>query len=215
MRLHTTSLGLAILVVFLCSLVDGRSELFDEQNGADTVVAEPLPDLLQPKRAPEIQALGHCYGPVTALGADWIEVGPGWEGPRDVTKKQPEDNKKARRLSVAGTLAGGDPDGIGREFTYRLSDLKVGDVVFADTCGARDGAEYCLTIIIRRRPGGKIPPLPADDLGVGFHLRYQAEQDWEEKGIPIPRKYLDKDGRQRWTKPPYPPVAPMPRPANP
>ena len=49
----------------------------------------------------------------------------------------------------------------------------------------------------------------------GRHLRNQAYQDWEEKGIPIPRKYLDPDGRAPWTNPPYPPVAPQPREAKP
>src|SRR5688572_14161708 len=89
-----------------------------------------------------------------------------------------------------------------------------------------------------------------------WHRVMQMEQDWEEKGIPIPAKHLIhgpvgtvclvaqagglcsfrrtglrpvppnpkrtlptgpcmRDGRYPWTNPPYPPVAPEPRPAKP
>jgi hypothetical protein len=42
--------------------------------------------------------------------------------------------------------------------------------------------------------------------------RDQAEQDWEEKRIPIPARYCGRDGTCPWTNPPYPlPVAPAPR----
>jgi hypothetical protein len=81
---------------------------------------------------------------------------------------------------------------------------------------SRDGEEWPDEITIRRRPGGKIPPFYGDPFvatspELAFHLSYQAEQDWEEKGVPIPAKYLP-NGRAWWTNPPYPPVAPLPRP---
>jgi hypothetical protein len=75
-----------------------------------------------------------------------------------------------------------------------------------------------LEIIIERRLGGKIPPIPDDPFPqFGIHLRNQAYQDWEEKRIPIPDEYLDKWGQAPWTNPPYlPPMrAPMPREAKP
>jgi hypothetical protein len=127
-----------------------------------------------------------------------------------------KESEKPKRISATGTRPSGDPKAPGRADTYRVCDVKVGDVVSLDTAITFDGEERLTRISILRRPKGKIPPEPGelfpDRLGV--HLQNQAYQDWEEKGVPIPKKYLSK-GRAPWTNPPYPPVAPMPRAAKP
>jgi hypothetical protein len=155
-------------------------------------------------------------GKVADVGPDWVELAAGWEafGP-DVNQK---GNDKSKRISAAGTKPGGDPDGPEFVFdTHLIADIKVGDVVSVYVGVLRDGREWATEIHIRRRPGGKIPPTPPDKFGLHSDLveRFQAHQDWEEKGTPIPVKFLDKNDRAPWTNPPYPPVAPMPRAAKP
>jgi hypothetical protein len=179
--------------------------------------------LIQPRPKRVIHAQGGYRGVVTATGPDWVELGPGWTGTQDDRKQEQADNKKPKRISAARTPAGGDPEGAEDVITafqgntHLVADLEVGDVVDVITHSAPDGEEWTAAIIIFRRPGGKIPPMPADAAGFrsGTPERNQAEQDWEEKGIPIPKKFLNPQGRAPWTNPPYPPVAPAPRPAPP
>jgi hypothetical protein len=175
---------------------------------------DPPEELIQPKPKPQrkLDNEGPMYsGVVKDIGVDWLELAAGWDGSQ--TEGQPKkeyDNKKPKRFSVSGTNVGGDENGVRFSgFRYRLSDLKVGDdiTVFSGICGKE---ELGVGLLIHRRPGGKIPPDSS-----GMYKRYQAEQDWEEKGIPIPAKYLDSKGRAPWTNPPYPPVAPQPREVKP
>jgi hypothetical protein len=159
-------------------------------------------------------------GVVSAVGPDWVELAAGWEG-GTVFDENRLDKVNSRRISAAGTLPAGDPKGPGWSSwtpTHLLTELKVGDRVHVRVGAFRDGREWALEVHIIRRSGGKIPPMH----GEAFpefreptrHLEYQAYQDWEEKGIPIPWKYrLHPEGRAPWTNPPYPPVAPLPRPA--
>jgi hypothetical protein len=93
-----------------------------------------------------------------------------------------------------------------------LTDLQVGDVVYVYTEFNRGGDEWTTEIVISRRPGGRIPPQSLTDWGSPSlaQEQNQAEQDWEERGIPIPQRFLSS-GRAPWTNPPYPPVAPEPR----
>jgi hypothetical protein len=164
-------------------------------------------------------------GVVSAIGPDWVEIGAGWRGTVEVDEdsgrkwvRENGDTKKSKRISVAGTKPGGDPDGEGRGLTYQLTDLKVGDGVFIESAEGQDGTEWTVAIEIKRRPGGKIPAMRDDPFPhLGLHLRYQGYQDWEEKRIPIPDQYLDPYGQAPWTNPPYlPPMrAPMPREAKP
>jgi hypothetical protein len=185
----------------------------------ERVRAEAPAELIQKKPRP-VPHTHTCYGGVVvALGADWVEIGAGWSGPRSREMEPDFDNSKPVRLSTAGTRPGGDtgePERGGSR-THLLSDLKIGDRVHVEAGTTREGEQFCITIIIERRPGGRIPPQfgdPWKQEPYAFHLSDQAYQDWEEKGVPIPAKYLDPDGRAPWTNPPYPPVAPMPRPAN-
>jgi hypothetical protein len=179
-------------------------------------VGKPGAEPRQPNAHRKAVQLNDYSGVVSDIGPDWLELRPGWE-PSELGKKKPYNNKKPKRVSALGTVVGGNPQGEGRGTTYRLTDLKVGDIVSVETGITREGEEYCLQILINRRPGGIIPPEPGERFPdrYGIHIRNQAEQDWEEKGIPIPKKYLDPNGRTPWTNPPYPPVAPMPRAAKP
>jgi hypothetical protein len=205
-------LGLGIVLVG-CNIPTGGNN--SRETSEEDI--QPPNELLQPKPKRIQHKYGGYSGIVGTVGSDWVELRTGWEGVIEEGKKPTWDNTKTKRLTASGTRPGGDPNGDGKRMTYRLSDLKVGDVVDIETGVSRDGEEWTTEIKIVRRPGGKIPPVP----GEGFpglentHLRYQAEQDWEEKGIPIPKKYLNKDGRYPWTNPPYPPEAPMPREAKP
>lgn len=156
-------------------------------------------------------------GGVTAVGPDWLELGAGWQGSVTTDRagrpivRENGDTNRPKRISTVGTIPGGDPNGVGQAYTHWLPDLKVGDIVFVRTHEGRNGDEWTTEVRIARRPGGKIPPLRISEPDPTWHPSNQAEQDWEEKGTPIPSKYLDKNGRAPWTNPPYPPVAPLPR----
>ena len=186
---------------------------------ASTTDGADPPAKAAPKPNPnDFYTLGGFGGKVTKVGKDWFEIAPGWEGHLGGRKKQNEGNDQPIVVFTVGTRVGGAPlqAGVPNVDTYLLTDLKVGDIVSVDTSVTRAGQQFAVALIIRRRPGGKIPMLPPNQFGEPSFIsgRNQAEQDWEEKGVPIPKKYLDH-GRYPWTNPPYPPVAPMPREAKP
>jgi len=114
----------------------------------------------------------------------------------------------AKMFPVSGPLAKGKhpAEDLGFGYTYRLSDVCVGDKV-AIFCSVTDGV--CTHICINRRPGGKIPPAPGEpaDIVFKYHELVQTRQDWEEKGTPIPGKY-HPGGNVKG-------IAPMPREAIP
>jgi hypothetical protein len=201
-------LGCAVLLALAlgCGLSDSTAPVNDQ-------VGDPPPAVSRLQKS-EIQSMGGYTGVVSAVGPDWFELAGGWHGQSEMRVKQPEDNSKPKRILTTGTKPGGDPTGEGDQQTHLGSDLRVGDVVRLWTYKTQDGSEWSKEITITRRPGGQIPSQWGDPF-IGsehaFHLRDQAEQDWEEKGIPIPAKYLDQRGQAPWTNPPYPPVAPMPR----
>ena len=99
-----------------------------------------------------------------------------------------------RTFQAVGSLAqGGYPrDGLPR-YQYRLSDVKVGDKVSFDWRRI-NGVYQTHYICIFRRPGGRVPPSPAEkqDEKDPWHDRCNAFQDLEEKGIPLPEKYRPK-----------------------
>ena len=176
-------------------------------------------DLVQPEpeKAPlQLQTSGMYGGKVTSVGPDWVELGGGWEGWKVDQERQ--DTTRPKRISAAGTFPAGVRNGPGESWnTHWLADVRVGDRVGVFVGRLRDGREWMTAIHIERRPGGIIPQMPPDHLGwrPSPPGDYQAEQDWEEKGIPIPKEHLRSDGRAPWTNPPYPPVAPQPRPVKP
>jgi hypothetical protein len=180
-------------------------------------VTDPPADVVPPKPRPHRQAedTGYLRGVVAVVGPDWFELAARWEG-GGTRRVNLGDTTKSRRVSAAGTMLGGDPagdrNGVDRHW---VSDLKVGDVVAVGVHIGRDGSEWPVELFITRRPGGKIPPMHETNPGPSTgHLGFQALQDWEEKGIPIPSEYRGPDGRVPWTNPPYPPVAPAPREAK-
>ena len=207
----TLTTGASIAALGCSVIVPGA----EQPPAEDAFVTDPPAELIQPRPQRVRCDTGYYRGIVTAVGPDWLELGVGWEG-QTVRKKQ-LDFKKPRRLSAAGTKAGGVPQGEGDPTTHRLTDLKIGDVVVVAGDISRSGEEWITEIEISRRPGGKIPPMPPDQFGGHTSIveANQAEQDWEEKGVPIPKKFLDPQSRAPWTNPPYPPVAPEPRPAKP
>ncbi|MBX9580932.1 MAG: hypothetical protein K2X87_11540 [Gemmataceae bacterium] len=77
--------------------------------------------------------------------------------------------------------------------SYRLADLQVGDEVVLELEG--EGPEGVVRAVrIDRRPGGRVPPAPANEPGDprAWHLQANAYQDWEERGIPLP-DHLDPE----------------------
>lgn len=177
---------------------------------------QPPDELVKPKpRRGAAQSVIAFRGIVRDIGGDWVELAAGWKrvSAQDEIENPKDKTKEPKRISAAGTTVGGDQDGVGYA-TYRLADLKAGDQLFLFTAVSRDGEEFTVQIVIERRPGGRIPRLPGGPFpeveGERHHL-YQAHQDWEEKGIPIPARYLPPSGRVPWVNPPYPPVAPPPR----
>lgn len=197
-----------------------------------------------PVAAPQLQATRapsrvHSFqGTVMRLDSDWFEVAPHWtqidanvwsQDGKTLLRKTEYDNSKSKRISVIKSRVGGDHNcepflpGCVIEMTHRISDLQVGDVVSFVTGITREGDEWPYQLTIHRRFGGIIPPMYGD-LAVGtpdaYHVRFQAEQDWEEKGVPIPKQHLNEDGfywNNSGINPPYRllPTAPPPRPVKP
>jgi hypothetical protein len=123
-----------------------------------------------------------------------------------------------RLLNPTPAVMGAGPPMTNEETnTYELADIRVGDIVDV-VYVPRNGQNVCYMILIYRRPGGQIPPLKSD-LPRGnipgsnnpWHERVQAYQDWEEKRIPIPDKYLPPGELSV----PFPTVAPKPREVKP
>lgn len=172
-------------------------------------------------------------GMVSAVGPGWVEYASGWrltnseawrengDGSRTLLQRESYDNTRPKRIVTTGTRPGGDYDCEQNQFgvpdeNHFAGDVRIGDQVEICAGASHEGEEWTMHLRILRRPGGTIPPLVGEaPHGHAGRLGDQAEQDWEEKGIPIPKQYLDKDSRAPWTNPPYPPVAPMPRPAKP
>jgi hypothetical protein len=97
-----------------------------------------------------------------------------------------------RKFRVSEALAAGRYGGQSESQAYRLTDVRVGDEVDLEL-ERLDGVWECTSIRIRRRPGGRIPP-SREATSIQFpelawHERMNAEQDWEEKGIPVPNKF--------------------------
>jgi hypothetical protein len=176
------------------------------------------PDQPPPVQKFAFQSTGGYTGKVKNVGKNWVEIEAGWiewvAQDRFGNPLSPNENKntKSKQLSAEGTILGGIADGPGDKPTYLLNDVRTGDVVSITTATTRKGDEFTLSIIIERRPGGRIPRLSGEVFNESsgeLHLRYQAYQDWEEKGTPIPQRFLSA-GRCVATSPPYPPVAPQP-----
>jgi hypothetical protein len=126
-------------------------------------------------------------------------------------------DQPARRFPVRGPLAaGGYPEKELPGNTYRLADLAVGDRVGV-TGKLLGEAAFAESLSIHRRPGGRVPPAPADLAKAPplnqpyYHEMQNAEQDWEDHGIPLPKGYHEF---QRWVHPAPPPREVVPKPSG-
>jgi hypothetical protein len=118
---------------------------------------------------------------------------------------------KPKRFPVSATLAAGkvpkeptpipgrrDPYLVAASMMYRLTDVKVGDRVDIEY-SIIDGVVTCDHICIKKRPGGRVPPLPEEAealrggkprpsgiprLYIPYHEYMNAYWDLEDKGIP-------------------------------
>ncbi|MBX9585278.1 MAG: hypothetical protein K2X87_33650 [Gemmataceae bacterium] len=106
----------------------------------------------------------------------------------------------------------------GYAYSYRLPDLQVGDVV-SMTCYRLKGEVVCDTICIHRRPGGVVPPEPGlsyRNISRPWHEWANAYQALEEKGTPLPFKFLSAEEQLERTAPPPrevgPPSVPLAKP---
>lgn len=167
-------------------------------------------------------------GTVTAVDRSSITIAVGaqliWSHPRPGEDPIPcafpriiPGSREPRRFMASAPLALGGIAyrWLGDSRGYRLSDVRVGDVVLLDSYRI-NGVDMCRNIEISRRPGGRIPPVPGEraDGYIPYHIRRQAVLDWGEKGIPIPEKYRPYIRSDRLPEP-FPPAAPPPREAMP
>jgi hypothetical protein len=97
---------------------------------------------------------------------------------------------RAFLLSEDLASAGVPKDATGGD-RYSLQDVRVGDLVVVTYATLPQGG-VCQTVCIHRRPGGRVPP--ADDgtarAAYRWHELANARQDLEEKGVPLPQKFL-------------------------
>jgi len=83
--------------------------------------------------------------------------------------------------------------------SYLPAHLQVGDIVILDF-QRDDGKDRCTSIMICKRPGGRVPPSPnfesdkfqAKLCGYRYHEYANAKQDLEERGIPLPERFKPK-----------------------
>lgn len=125
-----------------------------------------------------------CQGTVTAV--DRFEI----------TVQRPGEEKPHTFLICKELSEAKIPPGCGigpTDNLYLPGDVRVGDKVSIDYSEDKQGGVLCYQISIMRRPGGRVPPgygvftLPPI---IRHHEEANAYQDWEEKGIPIPDKFL-------------------------
>ncbi len=105
---------------------------------------------------------------------------------------------KLCKIRLSGDLAKGirpiprATDNVGRDegFLYKIGELERGDIVRVKIDLVK-GSEICDCIRIERRPGGIIPQstLYPRARFTPHNVRFQAYQDYEEKGVPLPEKF--------------------------
>lgn len=153
-----------------------------------------------------------AHGFVAAVAKDGItlywparKIVQSWHNPETgVQLRMREETFPAippRKFRFGEVLAAGGYDKtVSAENTYRITDVRVGDLVDL-VYDRRKGVDICRTINILRRPGGLVPPAPGEKPNE-FRTHADganAHQAWEENRIPYPRKfwpvYRGQDGR--------------------
>lgn|SRR6185437_10435931 len=174
-------------------------------NAAD---AEPAPRRITISTAPmprrvERDRLGTYVGIVVAIDTKSITI-RGSEGGGD------KDPVITTQFPLGKHLIEGERDP--RELDsccYRLSDVRIGDKVLIKLHDIHN-VDVCVTISIRRRPGGVVPPAPWDKRFENRPMHHEfmnAYQQLEENGIPLPpeldpviQRHLFKVRRQELEK---------------
>ena len=129
-----------------------------------------------------------------------------------------ECDQPARTFVFSAQLAaGGYPKGLSPADSYRVQDVKVGDGIAIRYDWLAD-KQVCTQLRIFERPGGRVPPSPndpGDAQGIKFHERQNAVNDWADKGIPIPDRFLSpreiKARRSQQAPAPYMPTQRIPK----
>ena len=103
-----------------------------------------------------------------------------------------------RKYLLSDVLRAGYP-GVGRGTleTYRITDVRIGDEIEMSVQDNLFADPVCDAILICARPGGKVPPSPGEaefrkdhpSSRPLWHERRNAQQDWEERGIPLPYEF--------------------------
>lgn len=126
-----------------------------------------------------------------------------------------EGNGKTVELQLSKVLAtnhvpkeAGDGAVLHECWSYRPSDVQIGDAVEIVTERRTDGKFVCEAIMICRRPGGKVPLAPNEKFDpkcpqFSHAYRMNAHQALEEKGTPLPNCLVAPWAPER--------KAPMPR----
>jgi hypothetical protein len=168
---RTAVVAVALTGLFFVSFLVGR---FGSPGRGQPEGPPPAP------AAPQVQYRNRGFdGRVTAVTDRSISIfGIGMPG-MGGDSWDPEE----RHFVASDLLAAGGFDAL---IGYRLSDVCVGDIV-SILYDRIDGIDICVSVRIRRRPGGRIPPcnLP----GCKCHEYWNAIQNWEERGIPLPPEH--------------------------
>lgn len=207
-------LFMIFVIAIVCMCLPVRADLFTHDEPPN-----PPPLDRRPNGIIEKMLNCRCFGnfPVTEVTQQSITLGVGgvcrWKEGRTLPDGTPicKDCEefvpfRLMKLPVSKQLMDGsigDAPNVLRYSSYRLSDVKVGDKVTL-TIQVIDGRYTCTNITINRRPGGRVPLAPLDDLpndDSHHDERANAYQDLEERGIPLPDKYdpdkLAEDAEKR------------------
>jgi hypothetical protein len=186
----------------LALVVSGTLTFGDEKANP---AAEQIPEFVR-VMPDSHKGVGGCRtGRVTAMDKDSVTVefpDPYKEWTFDTDEKRRPIRKLTfiypavppQELKLRGSLAEGQLPERTESVSYRITDVRIGDRVVVNRSSTREGLWFCDHIMILRRPGGKVPEAPHDtdskSRGYAWHEHCQAHQDFEEKGIPIPDKFL-------------------------
>jgi hypothetical protein len=187
-------------------------------NTPKAVQAPPYPEYPEMLDKNWIETRGvpcKATGIVAAIGKDsltltflperqWV-CRPDQKGQMIFVEVAPLPAPPPKTFKLSSLLAAGKASaGRGAEWSYGIADVRVGDWVELCHHTRPNGIDCCDNIRITRRPGGKIPPAPGEKEGnkpYRYHEKAQAHQDFLEKGMPIPDKFLPESQRK---------IAPMP-----
>lgn len=166
----------------------------------------PQPAKLDPEAAFEElvrnfpKTLGEYEGVVLAVDQNSITQKVLFEYPNGSPVPRPPGEPPRVFKFTSALAAGGGPVSpapvlypISSPRNYTRDHVQVGDIVQL-ACQVYKGEIECRSICIRRRPGGRVPCAPGDERirQFPYHERMNAFQDFEEKGIPLPKKWGDE-----------------------